>query len=128
MSFDSDDDDIINDCDCAPYDGTAFDLPSEIQNLRMLADKVGLEWDSDAANSGTGTTYDVMRGSAAEFPVGSGAAETCPDQTSGTTSSDTDEPLEGGSFYYLVRGGNTCGYGSYGTDSLLQERMTTACP
>ena len=127
-SADGDGDGTTNACDCAPSDGSAFALPSEIGNLGWLADGLTLAWDSDAVNSGTGTTYDLVRGDLAGLPVGN-AAEVCLDADVGSTSSqDLATPSSGFGFYYLVRGENACGSGGYGTDSFGNPRTTTACP
>jgi len=40
---------------------------------------------------------------------------------------DTTAPPSSG-FYYLVRGVNVCGVGSYGADSAGAERTSPACP
>ena len=86
-------------------------------------------WDSDAANSGTGTLYDVLRGSLSEFPVGSGGSETCLDPHSGNThATDGETPTAGNGFYYLVRGFNACGTGTYGFTTDPSERSTATCP
>ena len=114
-------------CDCAPADGTAFAVPGEIGDLELLSDGVSLSWSSDAAASGSGTVYDVLVGSVAELPVGAGVSEAClAPATAGTTTQDTAAPPPGGSFY-LVRGANVCGIGTYGAGA-LGERISLACP
>jgi hypothetical protein len=117
-----------NACDCAHDDPLAFNVPSEIGNLRWLADAVTLEWDSDAPNSGPGTSYDVVRGGLSELPVG-GTGEVClePDSED-TISEDSTTPTGGFGFCYLVRGQNSCGAGGYGTDSTGIPRASDACP
>ncbi len=115
-------------CDCAAADPGAFAVPFEIENVGWAADG-SLSWDSDAVNSGPATTYDVLRGDVGQFPVGSGAAETCEAGGLADTSlGGLPEPAAGSGHYYLVRGGNVCGYGTYGSDSLAVERSSTACP
>jgi subtilisin-like proprotein convertase family protein len=109
---------------------TAFDccvagLPGEIDGVGFLADGATLGWNSEA---GIGTLYDIMRGHVDELPTGSGASEVCLD--SGRVDSTLDsgaDPAPGVAFYYLVRGSNACGGGTYGlaTDG---ERATTVCP
>jgi hypothetical protein len=124
----NDDGDLRGDaCDCAPSDGTAFEVPFEIQGLVML-DATTLEWESDAANSGSGTLYDVMRGSVSGLPTSYDG--TCIDPgVGGVSSSDTDPPpASGQGYFYLVRGSNVCGDGTYGYASDLAERLSTACP
>ena len=125
----SDTDPAGDDCDCAPTDPSAFAIPLEINNLTILSNQETLEWDSDAANSGTGMRYDLMRGSLDELPVGSGVSEICVDPDSiDTTADDTTVPSSGTGSYYFVRGSNVCGPGSYGTTSFAVKRLSAACP
>jgi len=113
-------------CDCAPLDGTAFDVPFEIESL-LFTDATTFQWDSDAPNSGSGTVYDVMRGDVSG--LSSGYAGSCIDpQHAGVSTTDTDPLPAGQGRYYLVRGSNACGDGSYGTDSDSAERISGACP
>jgi len=113
-------------CDCAPADGGAFEVPFEIQGV-LFADATSFGWDSDEENSGSGTVYDVMRGDVAT--LSSGYAGSCTDPQQGATdSTDTDPLPPGAGFYYLVRGSNACGDGTWGFDSDDAERMSNACP
>jgi len=50
--------------------------PGEVTGLVFKGRSV-LEWTSQASTSGTATVYDVMQGLLSQFPVGSGASETC---------------------------------------------------
>ena len=73
--------------------------------------------------------YDVMQGVVGELPVGSGPSESC----AGSGLADTSlgglpDPAVDSADYYLVRGSNVCGAGSYGLDSQLQERASGICP
>jgi hypothetical protein len=77
---------------------------------------------------GPGTTYDVLRGALGEFPVGSGGSETCHQSTATTTTSDATALPAGSGVYYLVRGANVCGNGSYGTATGGAPRVSGACP
>ena len=114
-------------CDCAPADATAFAVPGEIGDLELLPGGTSLAWSSDAAASGSGTVYDVLRGSVAELPVGTGPSETClAPGAAGPPAQDTAAPLPGGSFY-LVRGTNVCGTGTYGS-GVAGERVSLVCP
>jgi subtilisin-like proprotein convertase family protein len=109
---------------------TAFDCcvagePDEVGNLQFLVDGVTLEWDPDA---GVGTLYDIMRGRVDELPAGSGASEICLDSGRVATTFDSgSDPAPGVTFYYLVRGSNTCGVGTYGL-ATVGERTSTICP
>ena len=127
LTVDGDGDGAIDQCDCRPEDPLVFDGPSEIQKV-IWTDSETLEWDSDEPNSGSGTSYDVVRGELAGLPVG-GASEVCWESDSDDASApDTTEPSSGTGYYYLVRGENACGVGSYGQDSEANARVTTACP
>jgi hypothetical protein len=114
-------------CDCAPSDGTAFDTPYEIQGFHVVDAAATLQWASDAANSGSGTVYDVLRGTVAGLPVGYDG--TCLESDLGALDmQDAELPAAGECFFYLVRGSNVCGDGTYGYDWLGVERTSTSCP
>jgi hypothetical protein len=103
--------------------------PGEIGNLLISSDKQTLTWDSASEGAGPSTVHDLVRGSLAELPVGAGASETCP--ASGILEDryqDPERPANGTGFWYVVRGRNVCGTGSYGRDSAGAERTTDACP
>jgi N-acetylneuraminic acid mutarotase len=125
---DADGDGVASPCDCAPEDPGAFDVPWEILDVRWLSDGTTIVWESDAPNSGPDTRYDLVRGELTGLPVG-GAGEVCLEPDSGDTSAgDATPPPAGSGFYYLVRGENVCGAGSYGTDSFGGPRTTATCP
>ena len=129
LQTDADFDGAGDPCDCAPADPGAFATPGEIDGLRFQANDITLEWDSHAASSGAGTVYDLVRGAIREWPVGSGAAETClTSGTSATSIDDTVTPAPGSGSYYLVRGRNACGVGTYGFAIPGGPRSTTVCP
>jgi len=77
-----------------------------------------------------GVTYDLLRGNLHELPVGSGAGEACMQQsTSLTTATDTDLPVAGRGFWYLVRERVPgCGIGTYGMASSGAEQLSAECP
>ena len=61
--------------------------------------------------------------------MGGGASEVCVHSGSTTTgASDLDDPDAGSGFYYLLRAVNVCAVGSYGFDSVPDERTSSACP
>lgn len=125
---DGDGDGRQDSCDCAPADGTAFARPREIDNLRWQA-ATQLAWDSDAAYSGSGTRYDVLRGELAQVALLAGAsgdfcmADDHPDTGIGAL----PVPSPGAGFFYLVRGDNACGQGRYETASDGRDRLSPAC-
>jgi hypothetical protein len=105
--------------------GTPIPAPAETQNVAASSDKVTYSW-SATTNA---TQYDVVRGGTGAFPVGPGGGEeVCFDNLSGPTLTDAAVPAPGAGFWYLSRGENGCGIGTYGTDSHGSERTTTTCP
>jgi ELWxxDGT repeat protein len=97
--------------------------PGEITDLIVQADKVTLAWDSVP-----GAVHDVVRGQVDDLPVGGGPEVCLAPGVGGNTTIDPAIPAVGQSFWYLVRGRNACGAGSYGTDSSANPRTTSACP
>jgi hypothetical protein len=115
--------------DCAPWNSGAFAVPGAGITVHIAADRRTFTWNSVASGSGVDTFYDMARGKLSQFPVGSGAAETCAGTAfSGTTLEDATAPAAGTGFWYLVRGHNTCGAGSYGTRSNGSPEATVVCP
>jgi YD repeat-containing protein len=128
VAVDQDCDTVRDTLDCAPADGGAFAPPGEVSGL-LFPDKTTLSWGSAAPGAGSDTVHDVSRGLLAELPVGSGAAETCvapgiPD----AFATDSSSPDPGTGYWYLVRGRNVCGTGTYGTETGGSERSTAVCP
>ena len=125
---DLDGDGVRNSTDCRPSDPTVWAIPSSVTGLGFTADGQ-VTWGSLAAQAGTATVYDVMRGRVSELPVGGGASETClASGVSTTQMPDTTTPALGTALYYLVRGTNVCGVGTWGTTSAGAEHVTLACP
>ena len=109
---------------CSPGSGC---VPSAIANIGVGADKVTLTWDH--TTGGTTSVHDLVRGRTNQFPVGSGAAETClAGDVAATTATDSEIPPPGVAFWYAVRGQHLCGAGTYGSQSNGTQRSTTACP
>jgi len=109
--------------------GTVITAPPEIQNIAVAADKATYGWPAATY----ATRYDVARGGTGAFPVGPGGDdEVCFDNLLGTTLNDPAVPDPGTGFWYLARGANACGTGSYGTEGEHgtpgAERVTATCP
>jgi len=125
-SNDVDMDGVCGSSDCLPDDGTAFADPGLVRGV-MFSDATTLVWTDDAPNFGTGTRYDLMRGSVANLPVGSGG-ETC--QLSGfrpATATVPFVPAPGAVAYYLVRMTNNCSNGSWGAATGPAPRVYGGC-
>ena len=115
-------------CDCAPADPTLFASPTEIAGVTVGAPDE-LSWDSNAGSSGSSTTYDILRGDFGAWgPAGYG--DTCLAQgwAGITYPVGGDVPASGTGYFYLVRGTNGCGDGTYGYDSEGNERTSAVCP
>jgi hypothetical protein len=127
---DDDNDGTADGGDCAPLDAGSFALPVEIAGLTFAADKTTLDWLSAVPASGPATVHDVMRGTLGAFPVVAGSVDhVClVDNTAGPSASDIATPGADSGIYYLVRGQNGCGGGTYGYSSAAVERTTTVCP
>jgi hypothetical protein len=104
--------------------GTTITAPPEIANL-TAANKTTYNW--TAAPSAT--RYDVVRGRTNAYPVGPGGSdEICFGNLTGPSVIDAGVPTVGTAFWYLSRGENTCGNGTYGNRSNGSPRITTTCP
>ncbi len=115
--------------DCDDFDAGAFAVAGEVRGLHLQRDRVTLFWDSAVSAAGSGTTHDVVRGHLSELPVGAGVSELCLfSQEPGWIVQDPETPAPGEGFWYLVRGTNGCGAGTWGSASSGPERISTACP
>jgi hypothetical protein len=84
-----------------------------------------MEWNS--AGGGSGTVHDVLRGGMGSAP-GSGVEDCVVSWTSELGAVDGTAPAVMQGFWYLVRGSNACGVGSYGQASGGTERLSATCP
>jgi hypothetical protein len=126
---DDDNDGTPDASDCAPLDDGSYAIPPEVTDVEFTDGSGSFVWGSLAGAAGPDTYYEVVRGSLAELPVGSGAGEVClGSPVDDPQWLDTDDPAPGGGFWYLVRGVNACAAGSYGTASDATPRTTIACP
>jgi hypothetical protein len=105
--------------------GSAITAPPETQNVSVAVDKSTYSWSAATF----ATQYDVVRGSTGALPVGPGGGdEVCFDNLPAPTLSDPSVPASGSGFWYLSRGENACGLGTWGLQSNGSPRITTTCP
>ena len=113
-------------CDCAPNDSSAFAAPGEIANLWWDSETM-LRWNPLQLDCGMEIAYDVIKGDLVPGMLNT-APEVCQlSESSQTLLEDAMVPSGPGQFY-LARGRNACGIGTYGANSAGQERQRTACP
>ncbi len=119
---DGDQDTIGDACDCSATDPTLWSIPAEVSGpvvRRSMSgpDATELSWLPLAYQAGPATAYDVISGSLAALHSGGAfSSVTCLEDdipTSGIVSPN-DLPAAGDGFWYLVRGENPCGSGSWG--------------
>jgi hypothetical protein len=121
---------------CTSYDtcvaGTCSSGPSgpaaEIRGVALSGHgPTILSW----SGVGGGASYDLATSTLNDLRANATTTATCLANDVSTVSyGDTQpDPATGSGYYYLVRGTNACGTGSYGFDSAGGERLpTAACP
>jgi hypothetical protein len=115
--------------DCAPLDADVWSVPAEVSGVAFGTNNQTISWTSLGLQAGPATTYDLMRGLISQLPAGGGPAETCLAQDIGSTQfEESATPESGAGFYYLVRGSNACGVGTYGASSGGVPRHAPVCP
>jgi len=125
---DADADGVDDACDCSPGDAGSFARPPRIRRLGIASlPPRTVAWDPLAAASGSGTTYDVVSGDLTALRSDGGYASACTLRRGLTQPQFVDgrpDPPAGSAYYYLARGENACGPGSFGggtseTDALV---------
>ena len=105
--------------------GTPITVPGEIQDVTAFPDRETYSW-SAAARA---THYDVVRGGLASLGVGPGGGdEVCFNDLDASSVNDDGVPANAEGFWYLARGANACGAGTYGARRDGTPRITTTCP
>jgi hypothetical protein len=126
---DGDSDGAGDSCDCLPADPNVTSTPPDIPDLDLLhSTTTQLSWGALLSAA----SYDVAGGTIADLHLDggvSGAACLLPD-TAGTSWDDgRADPASGAGYYYMIRGENVCGPGSYGKTGGGAERTPiAACP
>jgi streptogramin lyase len=118
-------------CDCAPGDSGASAAPGDVGRLDVGLGgvKTRIEWCSQAARYGAQTSYDLARGALDQIRVGGGPSGFCLPATTTPLASDPASPTVGKGFWYLARGRNSCGTGTFGfRQDGLERLVITSCP
>lgn len=115
--------------------GTTGPPPGEVAGFGFEADKATMFW--TALSASPGLVYDVPRGLVSQLPVGAGPSEACvaPGGTTLASVADAATPPAGLAHWYLVRGRDSCGIGTYGSGHTNPgpplngpTRSTAVCP
>jgi hypothetical protein len=111
--------------DCDNADPAVRTVPGEVSGLAVVNTGVTrLSWDSQDSSAGTSTIYDIVTGQLSELR-GSGAFDLAACLAVGVDDVPFDDsradPATGEAYYYLVRGRNACGTGSYGDSTLAVD-------
>jgi hypothetical protein len=129
--FDADADGRGDACDCAPDNADAWSLPGPVTGLKLLGDPqvpeiVQLDWDSLSGLAGNGTVYDVISGPlTALTPNGPASANCLAEDIAGTQMFGQESPpLPGEIRWYLARGQNRCGHGTWDTASAANQPVS----
>lgn len=130
-AVDHDGDEVATGEDCAPLIPGTFHQPLEIENVRFPNPET-IAWDSAVPAAGEDTVHDLVRGVVADLPVAGEVSEVCllPDSPP-TFVVDPDVPAPDEAFYYVVRGHNECGDGTFGYATDGEERLPegpNGCP
>jgi len=115
-----------NDCDDA--NTLVWAPPLEVQNLIVDAGvPTAVTWDDQTIDAGPGTVYDVVSGSLSSGSLMDLSASACLQSASASTLDDSRaDPPAGAGYWYLSRGRNDCGVGTYG--SLERDSSIPPCP
>ena len=126
---DTDSDGVGDACDCLPEDPAVWSTPPEVSDLTLGKTAfTQLTWTAPDGVS----AYDVAGAELGDLAIDGGVdgAACLMDDTGAAVWEDTRaDPVSGEGYYYLVRGENACGAGTYGFDGSGEERvLPVACP
>jgi hypothetical protein len=113
--------------DCDDTDAGAWGTPSEVLEF-AFADRDTLTWTVPASPGGLAVLYDVLRsGTRSDFVAPAVCLAT---DSAAPPAGDTERPLRGQVFFYLVRSQSRCagGSGTLGTNSSGTPRAGRGCP
>ena len=123
-----DDGDLRDECagDCNDANWSVWALPGEASNLKFSTTS-RLDWLRPVPVGGISSSisYDTLRSS---LPQGFASGVCVETNGADTTTTDTQTPLAGKLYYYLVRGENVCGAGPLGSGSNGIQQVGRNCP
>jgi hypothetical protein len=127
---DDDNDGVADATDCAPFDANVFAPPGEVDAVSLAkGPTTAVSWTTLPAGA---AIYDVVGGNLALLRAAGSVADAACLENDVPTAPWNDprpDPLNGEGYYYLVRGQNACGTGTYGTATGGAERIPgTPCP
>jgi len=118
---DLDGDGFGNQTDCDDVDPFVYRIPGEVSSLRVsrTGATAQVTWTSQASNAGPATVYDVVTGRRSELrgDAGFGQASCLGSVSIATIEDPRVDPMDGDGYYYLARGENGCGVGTYGSSA-----------
>jgi N-acetylneuraminic acid mutarotase len=117
--------------DCFDTNPQVWTGPAEVANLAAApGTPTVLSWNSQSGSAGPETTYDLVGGMLTSPPGFLDISLASCLQSGGPNSfSDTrPNPGTGAGFWYLARGSNSCGVGTYGTGSFGLDRDLSIPP
>ena len=126
LSPDSDHDGVtVCGGDCNDGDPSVWAPPDEVANLMVdMNPSTRLSWTGQAVPPGSEISYDVVSGTVSPFDASTAVCLWSGAQT--TADDGRVDPNLGQGFWYLVRGRNSCGGGTYGSPSL--DGAIPPCP
>jgi len=119
---DVDGDGHLDALDCAPSDPTSWSVPAPPTGLTISPSGV-LEWTATQDPGGSQVAYEALRAGSA---LGFDAAVCLPVAPEATSVVDSEQPLEGEGFYYLVGTRNGCAL-ALGPSSMGDRNITAEC-
>lgn len=118
----SDGDAAGDECDCAPIDPTAAAVPGSMMDLKAedITGGVRFSWEDQAPEAGSSTVYDAFSGRVSTLrpgPDGDFSSGSCFAEDLLLPAFDylAADPPVGEALYFMFRGQNLCGTGTYGS-------------
>jgi hypothetical protein len=116
---------VVDDYPSMACVGQPAPIPQEVGTILAQPDKFTYTFPPALGAS----DYDALRGLTPFLPVGPGGGdEACGASLGGPAFTDGSNPPLGTAYWYIARGKNSCGVGTWGRQSNGTPRTTTTCP